>query len=42
MKERSHADVSLPNQNIILINLILYYFERYEKSVMKLQNTIYT
>ena len=30
-KERSPDTVSPPNQNIILINLIWYYFTRYGK-----------
>ena len=34
-KERSPDGLSLPNQNTILINIIYYYFTKYEKSTMK-------
>ena len=34
-KKRSPDDLSHPNQNAIIINIILKYFIRYGKSTMK-------
>ena len=36
MKKISPDGLILPNQNAIIINVILYYFIRYVKSTMKL------
>ena len=34
-KERCSDGLSLPNQNMILIHIIWYYFKRYVKNTMK-------